>query len=122
MHHKTASAAWLPMVRRHLLPYSLPRSSVNAESAWGAVVRELDPPAASRSEQKSPLTIPNTDDELEGHSSVSSHPELPSSIKLSPPPGGEVSLLLKTSQKAKQMQPKHTIEGYVPRGIDPTSS
>jgi len=62
MHHKTASAAWLSMVHHHLLPYSLPRSSVNVESAWGAVVQELDPPAASRS---------NTDDELEGHSSVS---------------------------------------------------
>ena len=122
MHHKTASAAWPFMVRRHLLPYSLPRSSVNAESAWDAVVRELDPPAASRSERKSPLTIPNTDDELEGHNSVPSHPELPSSIKLSPPPGGGVSPLSKTSQKTKQMQPKQTIEGCVPRGIDSTLS
>jgi len=110
------------MARRHLLPYSLPRSSVNAESAWDAVVRELDPPAASRSERKSLVTIPNTDEELEGHNSVSSHPELPSSIKLSPPPGGEVPLLSKTSQKAKQMQPKQTIEGYVPRDIDSTLS
>jgi hypothetical protein len=93
-------------------PYSsFPHSVNGAQAAWSTVTPESGSLVTSQTGQRqSPLR-------RERHDSASSHTELPSSIKLSPPPG-EVPPLPKTPQKVKQMNRKKPIEEYVPSNVD----
>lgn len=87
----------------------------NVGAVWDAVYRESYPPVTSRQKQRQPpFTSSGKDHMRERHSSVASRPELPPSIKLSPPPDGEMLHLPKTPQKVEQMNPRKIAEEYVP--------
>lgn len=90
-----------------LSPYSAHTSSYSkwgAENAWEAAVRELNSVTPEFKERQLFLhKIFSTDRKNGRDSSVSSHQELPPSIELPLPPGGEGLLPSKTLQRVERM-------------------
>jgi len=113
---KTAPSVRLLTAYRNFVPYvSAFPSGPNARGSWDAVLQELGSFVRSKPKQRqSPFpVVPNTVHRRESRSSTSSHTELPSSIKLSPPPEGEIPSLSKTSQKVGQVNRRQVLEEYV---------
>ncbi|KAF9777986.1 hypothetical protein BJ322DRAFT_1114528 [Thelephora terrestris] len=91
----------------HIYATVLARFVSAAKAAWESAVRKFDTLTSESEEQESPLQkTPTTDHRNERHSSPSSHSDLPSVIKLSPPPVDEISLPKKTLQKVERMNRK----------------
>lgn len=91
------------------------RSGGNVRGAWAMAVQRSKTPTTPEPEERQ-LSLQKTtatDYKSKRHSSASSLPELPSSIELSPPPGGETPLPPRATQKVERMNPRQIIQECV---------